>query len=75
VGVNVWRALRDINEAHPAWEHLGGVPVTEADLPVPLRVAQGEDSHAEVVKAFNAMAPAAARNGGSHTSTPEVCTT
>jgi hypothetical protein len=49
-GVNVWKALRDIQEPHPAWEHLEGVPVTEADLPLPLKVAKGEDSHADVAQ-------------------------
>lgn len=49
-GVNVWKALRDIQEEHPAWEHLQGVPVTEEDLPLPLKVAKGEDSHAEVAQ-------------------------
>lgn len=35
-GVNVYRALRSFKSPHPAWAHLGGVPVTEADLPLPL---------------------------------------
>jgi hypothetical protein len=32
-GVNVWRALRDTADIHPAWEHLANTPLTEADLP------------------------------------------
>lgn len=33
VGVNAWRALRDVRELHPSWEHLAGRPLTEDDLP------------------------------------------
>lgn len=29
-GVNVWRALRDVQDDHLAWRHLNGVPVTGA---------------------------------------------
>jgi len=58
-GVNVWKALRDIQEAHPAWEHLEGVPVTEADLPLPLKVAKGEDSHADVAQLLKVVDAAA----------------
>ena len=36
-GLNTWRAMRDIQEAHSAWDHLAGVPQTEADLLLPLR--------------------------------------
>uniref|UniRef100_A0A383V531 FAE domain-containing protein n=1 Tax=Tetradesmus obliquus TaxID=3088 RepID=A0A383V531_TETOB len=64
-GVNVWQALRDIKEQHPAWQHLQGVPVTEADLPLPLRVVQGEDSHADTARALKAMSvvgPAASKD-------------
>jgi 3-ketoacyl-CoA synthase len=35
-GVAYWRALRDIKDIHPCWAHLGGVPLTEADLPRPI---------------------------------------
>lgn len=35
-GVNVWRALRDTSSIHPAWRHIAGKPVTEADLPRPI---------------------------------------
>lgn len=35
-GVNIWRALRDVNCTHEAWAHLNGKPVTEADLPRPI---------------------------------------
>ena len=59
-GVNVWKALRDIQEPHPAWQHLQGVPVTEADLPKPLQVSKGEDSHAEVAQLLKAANAAAA---------------
>lgn len=27
-GVNVWRALRDVQEDHLAWRHLNGSPIT-----------------------------------------------
>jgi 3-ketoacyl-CoA synthase len=32
-GVAVWKALRDVKDVHPAWRHLAGNPLTEADLP------------------------------------------
>jgi 3-ketoacyl-CoA synthase len=32
-GVAVWKAMRDIGDVHPAWQHLSGCPLTEADLP------------------------------------------
>jgi 3-ketoacyl-CoA synthase len=32
-GVNVWRALRDLSDVHPAWRHCAGRPYVEADLP------------------------------------------
>lgn len=35
-GVNVWRAMRDIKNVHPAWRHVANKPVTEADLPRPI---------------------------------------
>lgn len=35
-GVSVYKALRTFKTAHPSWAHLNGVPVTEADLPLPL---------------------------------------
>lgn len=35
-GVNIWRANRDITTTHPAWRHVAGRPVTEADLPRPI---------------------------------------
>jgi hypothetical protein len=59
-GVNIWKALRNIQEPHPAWEHLNGVPVTEADLPKPLQVYKGEDSHAEVAQLLKTVDAAAA---------------
>jgi len=59
-GVNVWKALRDIQEEHSAWEHRRGVPVTEADLPLPLKVAKGEDSHAEVAQLLKVVDAAVA---------------
>lgn len=45
-GVNIWRALRDVQDTHTAWAHLNGKAVTEADLPRPIsdptcRVAGG----------------------------------
>jgi hypothetical protein len=27
-GVNMWRALRDVQDNHLAWSHLQGVPIT-----------------------------------------------
>ena len=59
-GVNVWKALRDIQEPHPAWQHLQGVPVTEADLPLPLMVSKGEDSHADVAQLLKGVDAAGA---------------
>jgi hypothetical protein len=35
-GINIWRAVRDVKESHPAWEHLNGKGITESDLPLPL---------------------------------------
>jgi 3-ketoacyl-CoA synthase len=35
-GIAYWRALRSIKDIHPCWAHLGGVPITEADLPRPI---------------------------------------
>eukprot|EP00882_Tetradesmus_deserticola_P028622 GHRQ01031890.1.p1 GENE.GHRQ01031890.1~~GHRQ01031890.1.p1 ORF type:complete len:263 (+),score=145.86 GHRQ01031890.1:146-934(+) len=35
-GVAYWRALRDVRDIHPCWAHLGGKPLTEADLPRPI---------------------------------------
>jgi len=32
-GVNVYRALRDLSDVHPAWRHCAGAPYAEADLP------------------------------------------
>lgn len=45
-GVNVYKALRTFKTAHPSWAHLGGVPVTEADLPLPLhgRMARPDEA-------------------------------
>jgi len=34
-----------------------GVPVTEADLPLPLKVAEGGDSHAEVAQLLKVLPP------------------
>jgi hypothetical protein len=39
---------------------LEGVPVTEADLPLPLKVAKGEDSHAEVAQLLKVVDAAVA---------------
>lgn len=35
-GVNIWRALRDVRDVHPAWRHVAHKPITEADLPRPI---------------------------------------
>lgn len=58
MGVNVWRALRDVDDEHPAWVHLHRKPLTEDDLPrhldiqaapgqalpAPLHTSSGPDS-------------------------------
>eukprot|EP00775_Hariotina_reticulata_P002866 gene2866-3158_t len=35
-GINIWRALRDIKDVHPAWAHVAEQRYTEADLPRPI---------------------------------------
>jgi 3-ketoacyl-CoA synthase len=35
-GVNVWKALRDINSVHPAWAHRVNRPYIESELPRPV---------------------------------------
>lgn len=35
-GINIWRALRDITDVHPAWAHVAERRYTEADLPRPI---------------------------------------
>lgn len=35
-GINIWRALRDVTDVHPAWAHVADKPYTEADLPRPI---------------------------------------
>eukprot|EP00879_Flechtneria_rotunda_P003637 GHRR01003874.1.p1 GENE.GHRR01003874.1~~GHRR01003874.1.p1 ORF type:complete len:440 (+),score=135.99 GHRR01003874.1:1261-2580(+) len=35
-GINIWRALRDIKDVHPAWAHVAECRYTEADLPRPI---------------------------------------
>jgi hypothetical protein len=35
-GVAYWRALNDVRDIHPAWEHLNGIPLKEHDLPRPI---------------------------------------
>lgn len=59
-GVNVYKALRSFKSPHPAWAHLKGVPVTEADLPLPLhgRLARPDEDAAK------AKAAAATEEGG-----------
>ncbi len=69
-GINVYKALRTFKTAHPAWAHLGGVPVTEADLPLPLhgrlaRPGVGEGEKAAAKEAETATGAAgAAKDGG-----------
>ena len=67
-GVNVWRALRDVRSVHPAWRHVAGRPLTEADLPRPVTdppppaaaaTARGERQHDEAAAAGPAVAAAA----------------
>jgi 3-ketoacyl-CoA synthase len=48
-GANVWVALRDVvrgsaDARHAAWDHLGGVPVKDEDLPIPMAGADGGSS-------------------------------
>ncbi|WIA41915.1 hypothetical protein OEZ86_009230 [Tetradesmus obliquus] len=35
-GVAYWRALHDVRDIHPAWEHLNGFALKEHDLPRPI---------------------------------------
>lgn len=35
-GINIWRALRDIKDVHPAWACVAERRYTEADLPRPI---------------------------------------
>lgn len=35
-GINIWRALRDIKDVHPAWRHVAERAYTEDDLPRPI---------------------------------------
>jgi hypothetical protein len=35
-GVAYWRSLRNVRDIHPCWAHLGGVALTQADLPRPI---------------------------------------
>jgi hypothetical protein len=35
-GINIWRALRDIKDVHPAWACVAEQRYTEADLPRPI---------------------------------------
>ncbi|KAF6264149.1 FAE1/Type III polyketide synthase-like protein-domain-containing protein [Scenedesmus sp. NREL 46B-D3] len=63
-GVAYWRALRSIKDIHPCWAHLGGVPLTEADLPRPisneyksifdLPSTRSQEEQQKVVEAANA---------------------
>jgi 3-ketoacyl-CoA synthase len=55
-GVNVYKALRSFTTPHPAWAHLAGVPVTEADLPLPMRGAELGEGMAGAVREYNAAA-------------------
>ncbi|GBG00657.1 hypothetical protein Rsub_13392 [Raphidocelis subcapitata] len=61
-GANVWRALRDVREAHPAWAHLGA-PLTEADLPRPIGPAAAPPCAPEA-RAPRGAAEAAGRGAG-----------
>ncbi|WIA36536.1 hypothetical protein OEZ86_007829 [Tetradesmus obliquus] len=35
-GINIWRALRDVKDVHPAWACVAETRYTEADLPRPI---------------------------------------
>lgn len=64
-GVNVFRALRDVVEPHPAWAHLRGVPVREADLLLPLsRGAAGADEMAATAQLFRELMSREGRSEG-----------
>ena len=40
----MWRVNRDVRCVHPAWRHLEGRPVTEADLPRPVTTSGDRDA-------------------------------
>lgn len=62
-GVNVWRANRDLKGCvHPAWAHVAGRPVTEADLPRPISEDKAEAEAAAAVTAAVTV-PAVAADG------------
>ncbi|KAI8476033.1 MAG: FAE1/Type III polyketide synthase-like protein-domain-containing protein [Monoraphidium minutum] len=71
-GVAVWRALRRVRDAHPAWAHLGGAPQRERDLPRPITAtyksvyngAAAEDARAALRRAAAAAAAAPPAAGG-----------
>jgi 3-ketoacyl-CoA synthase len=65
-GINVWKALRTFKTAHPSWAHLKGVPVTEADLPLPLhgRLTRPVEAGDEESSTITAAVAAAAADGG-----------
>lgn len=49
-GINIWKALRDIHDNHPAWVHLNGTPLTDADLPRSLVTSHQAAVHAGMKK-------------------------
>jgi hypothetical protein len=59
-GVAFWRALRTLRDRHPCWEHLGGVPLKEADLPRPISTEYSGVFDLPNKHAAAALAPAAA---------------
>ncbi|KAJ9525632.1 FAE1/Type III polyketide synthase-like protein-domain-containing protein [Haematococcus lacustris] len=59
-GVNVWRALRDIRQEHPVWQHLKDSPLTEADLP--RGVEEGEIRDPRLAQIARDAAAAAAKS-------------
>jgi hypothetical protein len=42
-GINIWLALRNNSTVHKVWRHLAARPLTEADLPRPIRPIQPTD--------------------------------
>ena len=64
VGANVWRALRDVRDAHAAWAHLRGRPLREADLPRAIEDGAAMAEAADAAAAAKKKTAAAAVEGG-----------
>ncbi|KAF5834044.1 hypothetical protein DUNSADRAFT_9435, partial [Dunaliella salina] len=66
VGINAWRALRDVDCPHPAWRHLKGKPLTEEELPRGIEAVSGQAPATQPTA--QAMQPVSAK-----TSAPAGC--